>query len=147
MCMTFNIIKFHRGNVTDIQEMSHISKGIVVMLERLKMPHHLDQVASSVIIVKVFFLFRISFEKGLGENRLKINWCRFFLEYNIMFHFLITNTWFAWFVLKLGGVLSRSKKCQNGHRCPLFSQLQPQTWKPWSVPPQTSKYRYRTVIW
>ena len=53
--MTFNIIKFHRGNVTDIQEMSHISKGIVVMLERLKMPHHLDQVASSVMIVKVFF--------------------------------------------------------------------------------------------
>ena len=49
-------------------------------------------------------------------------------------------------VFVLGGVLSWSKKCQNGHICPIFSQLQPQTWKHWSCPPQTSKYRYMTVI-
>ena len=41
--------------------------------------------------------------------------------------FLVLYQWFSLNKLILGGVLSRSKKCQNGHRCPLFSQLQPQT--------------------
>jgi len=48
--------------------------------------------------------------------------------------------------LKVGGVLSWSKKYQNGHMGPIFSQLQPQTWKNWFDPLQTSKYRYNCHI-
>ena len=39
-----------------------------------------------------------------------------------------------------------AKKHENWHRSTLYVQLLPQTGKAQSMTPQTTKYRYRTVI-
>ena len=49
-------------------------------------------------------------------------------------------------MLILGGGDNLAKKHENWHRSTLYVQLLPQTEKAQSMTPQTTKYRYRTVI-
>ena len=47
--------------------------------------------------------------------------------------------------VQLGGGDNRAEKHRNRHRSILILQLLPQTAKAQSIPPQTTKYRYRRV--
>ena len=60
-------------------------------------------------------------------------------KYAISQYWLDTSRRYMVIKTEIGGILSWSKKCHNVHRCPIVSQLQPQTWKHWSVPPPNLK--------